>query len=251
MYTVLICDDDRDIVSALEIYLTSEGYRTVSAYNGEEAIAAVRTENIDLILMDVMMPRLDGIRATAKLREEGNIPIILLTAKSEDTDKVLGLNIGADDYITKPFNPIEVLARVKSQLRRYTTLGGKAVAEEGDGALRNGTILMDDEAKSVTVDGEPVSLTPIEYNILRLLLKNLGRVFSTAQIYEQVWNDPALGSENTVAVHIRRRGRPSPPPQSSPGTRWPTSTPCGPTPITTARPIPGATPGRTWCGRTT
>ncbi|MDE6955182.1 MAG: response regulator transcription factor [Oscillospiraceae bacterium] len=203
MYTVLICDDDRDIVSALEIYLTSEGYRTVSAYNGEEAIAAVRTENIDLILMDVMMPRLDGIRATAKLREEGNIPIILLTAKSEDTDKVLGLNIGADDYITKPFNPIEVLARVKSQLRRYTTLGGKAVAEEGDGALRNGTILMDDEAKSVTVDGEPVSLTPIEYNILRLLLKNLGRVFSTAQIYEQVWNDPALGSENTVAVHIR------------------------------------------------
>ena len=203
MYTVLICDDDRDIVSALEIYLTSEGYRTVSAYNGEEAIAAVRTENIDLILMDVMMPRLDGIRATAKLREEGNIPIILLTAKSEDTDKVLGLNIGADDYITKPFNPIEVLARVKSQLRRYTTLGGKAVAEEGDGALRNGTILMDDEAKSVTVDGETVSLTPIEYNILRLLMKNLGRVFSTAQIYEQVWNDPALGSENTVAVHIR------------------------------------------------
>ncbi len=203
MYTVLICDDDRDIVSALEIYLTSEGYRTVSAFNGEEAIAAVRTENIDLILMDVMMPRLDGIRATAKLREEGNIPIILLTAKSEDTDKVLGLNIGADDYITKPFNPIEVLARVKSQLRRYTTLGGKAVAEEGDGALRNGTILMDDEAKSVTVDGESVSLTPIEYNILRLLMKNLGRVFSTAQIYEQVWNDPALGSENTVAVHIR------------------------------------------------
>ena len=203
MYTVLICDDDRDIVSALEIYLTSEGYRTVSAYNGEEAIAAVRTENIDLILMDVMMPRLDGIRATAKLREEGNIPIILLTAKSEDTDKVLGLNIGADDYITKPFNPIEVLARVKSQLRRYTTLGGKAVVEEGDGALRNGTILMDDEAKSVTVDGEPVSLTPIEYNILHLLMKNLGRVYSTAQIYEQVWNDPALGSENTVAVHIR------------------------------------------------
>ncbi len=203
MYTVLICDDDKDIVSALEIYLTSEGYRTVSAYNGEEAVAAVRTENIDLILMDVMMPRLDGIRATAKLREEGNIPIILLTAKSEDTDKVLGLNIGADDYITKPFNPIEVLARVKSQLRRYTTLGGKAAAEGSDGALRNGTILMDDEAKAVTVDGEPVSLTPIEYNILRLLMKNLGRVYSTAQIYEQVWNDPALGSENTVAVHIR------------------------------------------------
>ena len=203
MYRVLFCDDDRDFVSALEIYLTSEGYRTVSAYNGEEAIAAVRTENIDLILMDVMMPRLDGIRATAKLREEGNIPIILLTAKSEDTDKVLGLNIGADDYITKPFNPIEVLARVKSQLRRYTTLGGKSAAGDEDSALRNGSIVMDDEAKSVTVDGEPVSLTPIEYNILRLLMKNLGRVFSTAQIYEQVWNDPALGSENTVAVHIR------------------------------------------------
>ena len=205
MYTVLICDDDRDIVSALDIYLTSEGYRTIAAYNGEQAIEAVREENVDLILMDIMMPRLDGIRATARLRESGgNIPIILLTAKSEDTDKVLGLNIGADDYITKPFNPIEVLARVKSQLRRYTTLGGKTPAQTAeDGVLRNGSILMDDEAKSVTVDGEPVSLTPIEYNILRLLMKNLGRVYSTAQIYEQVWNDPALGSENTVAVHIR------------------------------------------------
>ena len=205
MYTVLICDDDRDIVSALDIYLTSEGYRTIAAYNGEQAIEAVREENVDLILMDIMMPRLDGIRATARLRESGgNIPIILLTAKSEDTDKVLGLNIGADDYITKPFNPIEVIARVKSQLRRYTTLGGKTPAQTAeDGVLRNGSILMDDEAKSVTVDGEPVSLTPIEYNILRLLMKNLGRVYSTAQIYEQVWNDPALGSENTVAVHIR------------------------------------------------
>ena len=205
MYTVLICDDDRDIVSALDIYLTSEGYRTIAAYNGEQAIEAVREENVDLILIDIMMPRLDGIRATARLRESGgNIPIILLTAKSEDTDKVLGLNIGADDYITKPFNPIEVLARVKSQLRRYTTLGGKTPAQTAeDGVLRNGSILMDDEAKSVTVDGEPVSLTPIEYNILRLLMKNLGRVYSTAQIYEQVWNDPALGSENTVAVHIR------------------------------------------------
>ena len=202
MYTVLICDDDRDIVSALEIYLTSEGYKTVSAYNGQQAIQAVNGGNIDLILMDVMMPRLDGIRATARLRESGgNIPIILLTAKSEDSDMVLGLNIGADDYITKPFNPIEVLARVKSQLRRYTTLGGKVT--EADGALRNGSIVMDDGAKSVTVDGEPVSLTPIEYNILRLLMKNPGRVYSTAQIYEQVWNDPVLGSENTVAVHIR------------------------------------------------
>ena len=202
MYNVLICDDDRDIVSALEIYLTSEGYRTVAAYNGEEALAAVRQENIDLILMDIMMPRLDGIRATAKLREEGNIPIILLTAKSEDTDKVLGLNIGADDYITKPFNPVEVLARVRSQLRRYTTLGGKSQAGE-EGVWRNGAIALDDNAKTVAVDGEPVNLTPIEYSILRLLMKNPGRVYSTAQIYEQVWNDPALGSENTVAVHIR------------------------------------------------
>ena len=205
MYTVLICDDDKDIVSALEIYLSSEGYRTVLAYNGEQAIQAVNEGDIDLILMDIMMPQLDGIRATARLRESGgNIPIILLTAKSEDTDKVLGLNIGADDYITKPFNPVEVLARVKSQLRRYTTLGGKPAAEDGEGAeLRNGSIVMDDGAKAVTVDGEPVALTPIEYNILHLLMKNLGRVYSTAQIYEQVWNDPALGSENTVAVHIR------------------------------------------------
>lgn len=203
MYTILICDDDRDIVSALDIYLTSEGYQTIKAYNGREAVRAAETHEIHLILMDVMMPELDGIRATAKLREGSNVPIILLTAKSEDSDKVLGLNIGADDYITKPFNPIEVLARVKSQLRRYTTLGGKVSAQEADGALRNGSIVMDDEAKSVTVDGEAVALTPIEYNILRLLMKNLGRVYSTAQIYEQVWNDPALGSENTVAVHIR------------------------------------------------
>lgn len=202
MYTVLICDDDRDIVSALDIYLTSEGYETIAAYNGEEALAAVREKNVDLILMDVMMPKLDGIRATAKLREEGNIPIILLTAKSEDSDKVLGLNIGADDYVTKPFNPIEVLARVKSQLRRYTTLGGKAQSGE-DNILRSGAVALDDEAKTVTVDGEPVSLTPIEYSILRLLMKSPGRVYSTAQIYEQVWNDPVLGSENTVAVHIR------------------------------------------------
>ena len=202
MHTILICDDDKDIVSALNIYLTSEGYQTVEAYNGEEAIAAVRDGNIDLILMDVMMPKLDGIRATAKLREEGNIPIILLTAKSEDSDKVLGLNIGADDYITKPFNPIEVIARVKSQLRRYTSLGGKNQTEEQN-VLCNGALRMDDDAKQVSVDGEGVTLTPIEYNILRLLLKNPGRVYSTAQIYEIVWNDPAVGSENTVAVHIR------------------------------------------------
>lgn len=202
MHTVLICDDDRDIVSALKIYLTSEGYRTVEAYNGAEAVELVRGGGIDLILMDVMMPKLDGIHATAKLREEGNIPIILLTAKSEDSDKVLGLNIGADDYITKPFNPIEVIARVKSQLRRYTSLGGKGCGEKMN-VLCNGALTMDDDAKQVSVDGESVALTPIEYNILRLLLKNPGRVYSTAQIYELVWNDPAVGAESTVAVHIR------------------------------------------------
>ena len=204
MYNILICDDDKDIVSALDIYLTSEGYRTFHAYDGLEALAAAEREDLHLILMDVMMPGLDGIRATARLRETTNIPIILLTAKSEDTDKILGLNIGADDYITKPFNPIEVLARVKSQLRRYTTLGGRTRAPAENGSvLTNGGIAMDDAAKSVTVDGERVSLTPIEYNILLLLLRHPGRVFSTGQIYEQVWNDPSLGSENTVAVHIR------------------------------------------------
>ena len=204
MYNILICDDDRDIVSALDIYLTSEGYATVKAYDGLEALELVKEHDIHLILMDVMMPNLDGIWATAKLRESTNIPIILLTAKSEDTDKILGLNIGADDYITKPFNPVEVIARVKSQLRRYTTLGGRSkVAEDNSAVFSNGGITMDDNAKSVTVDGEQVSLTPIEYNILLLLMKHPGRVFSTGQIYEQVWNDPSLGSENTVAVHIR------------------------------------------------
>ena len=201
MYNILICDDDKDIVSALDIYLTSEGYKTFKAYDGLEALKVVDQQDIQLVLLDVMMPGLDGIRTTAKLRESKNIPIILLTAKSEDSDKILGLNIGADDYITKPFNPIEVIARVKSQLRRYTTLGGREKTE--DNVIRNGGIAMDDGAKSVTVDGESVSLTPIEYNILKLLLKSPGRVYSTSQIYEQVWNDPSLGSENTVAVHIR------------------------------------------------
>ena len=201
MYNILICDDDKDIVSALDIYLTSEGYKTYKAYDGLEALKMVDQHDIQLVLLDVMMPGLDGIRTTAKLRESKNIPIILLTAKSEDSDKILGLNIGADDYITKPFNPIEVIARVKSQLRRYTTLGGREKIE--DNVIRNGGIALDDSAKSVTVDGESVSLTPIEYNILKLLLRSPGRVYSTSQIYEQVWNDPSLGSENTVAVHIR------------------------------------------------
>ena len=205
MYNILICDDDRDIVSALDIYLTSEGYHTISAYDGAQAVKAVEENDVHLILMDVMMPNLDGIRATARLRERSNVPIILLTAKSEDADKVLGLNIGADDYVTKPFNPMEVMARVKSQLRRYTLLGGKegTPGAADDGLLKNGGIAMDDAAKTVTVDGEAASLTPLEFNILRLLLQHPGQVFSTAQIYEQVWNDPAYGSENTVAVHIR------------------------------------------------
>ena len=204
MYNILICDDEKDIVSALSIYLSTENYKIFTAFTGKEALDVVAHNDIHLVLMDVMMPQMDGISATAKLREQYNIPIILLTAKSEDSDKILGLNIGADDYITKPFNPIEVIARVKSQLRRYTSLGGKQGGGEANPALlTNGGIALDDGAKSVTVDGEGVSLTPIEYNILLLLMKNPGRVFSTSQIYELVWNDPSLGSENTVAVHIR------------------------------------------------
>ncbi len=204
MYNILICDDDRDIVSALEIYLKSEGYQTFPAYNGNEALDIVEREDIHLVLMDVMMPGMDGLRATAKLREGHNLPIILLTAKSEDSDKVLGLNIGADDYVTKPFNPIEVMARVKSQLRRYTTLGGRVQNDAADkDILVNGGIELNDRTKTVTVDGEERSLTPLEYSILKLLMSHPGQVFSTAQIYERVWNDPSYGSENTVAVHIR------------------------------------------------
>ena len=197
---ILICDDERDIVSALKIYLSTEDYTLFEAYTGREALDIVRKHEIHLILMDIMMPEMDGVTATAKLREEYNIPIILLTAKSEDTNKVLGLNVGADDYITKPFNPIEVLARVRSQLRRYTTLGGM---EQKPSKLVIGSIVLDDETKAVTVDGENVSLTPIEYNILLLLVKNQGKVFSINQIYESIWNEDAIGADNTVAVHIR------------------------------------------------
>ena len=200
MANILICDDERDIVSALKIYLSSEGYNLFEAYTGREAIDVVRQHDIHLILMDVMMPEMDGISATAKLRETCNVPIILLTAKSEDTDKVLGLNMGADDYITKPFNPMEVLARVRSQLRRYTSLGGM---EQKPNRIVIGGIALDDDTKTITVDGEPVSLTPIEYNILLLLMRHPGRVYSSAQIYEKVWNESAFGSEGAVAVHIR------------------------------------------------
>ena len=200
MYNVLICDDDKDIVAALKIYLSAEGYGVLTAYNGRQALDTVEKETVHLVLMDIMMPGLDGISATIKLREDSNIPIILITAKSEDTDKVLGLNLGADDYITKPFNPVEVMARVKSQLRRYALLGGM---EKTPTALRIGGIALDDEAKEVSLDGEAVALTPIEYSILRLLMQNPGKVFSSARIYELVWKDSAFGAEGTVAVHIR------------------------------------------------
>ena len=198
MYSILICDDEQDIVNALKIYLTPEGYRLLEAHNGAEAVAIAQREDLHLVLLDIMMPQMDGITATAKIREFSNVPIILLTAKSETEDKVLGLNIGADDYITKPFVPVEVLARVRSQLRRYARLGSRP-----EGALTVGGICLDDSAKIVTVDGEEVSVTPIEYGILRLLMKNPGRVYSTRKIYEEVWQEAPIGSENAVAVHIR------------------------------------------------
>ncbi len=200
MYNILVCDDEKDIVSALKIYLEPEGYRVLEAYNGQEALDILDREQVHLILLDIMMPKLDGISAVSKLREYSNVPVILLTAKSEDTDKVLGLNIGADDYITKPFNPLEVLARVRSQLRRYMRLGGSS---SGDSALSIGGISLDDGSKDVTVDGEPVNLTPTEYDILKLLMNNPGRVFSPREIYKLVWKDEPYGAESTVAVHIR------------------------------------------------
>ena len=198
---ILVCDDDRAIVDAIEIYLSQEGYDILKAYDGLEAIQMLQENEVHLLLIDVMMPRMDGIRATRKIRETSSVPIIFLSAKSEDVDKILGLNIGADDYITKPFNPLELTARVKSLLRRYTQLG--AIAETKPTVFRVGGLVMDDERKEVTVDGEPVKLTPIEYRILLLLVQNPGRVFSIAQIYERIWNEEALGGDNTVAVHIR------------------------------------------------
>lgn len=201
MYNILICDDDRDIVAALKIYLSSQkDYRLFEAYTGKQTLEAVKNNDIQLVLLDIMMPEMDGIAVTAKLRETSNIPIILLTAKSESADKVHGLNVGADDYITKPFDPMEVLARVRSQLRRYTMLGARI--EQPDRYVLGG-IELNDVDKSVTVDGQPVQLTPSEYGILRLLIKNPGRVYSSSQIYEQVWNEASLGSEHSVAVHIR------------------------------------------------
>lgn len=201
---ILVVDDEKVLVKGIKFNLESEGYQVEAGYDGEEAVELARNGAFDLIILDLMMPKIDGLQACMRIREFSNVPIIMLTAKGEDTDKIIGFECGADDYITKPFNPIEVIARVKSQLRRYTSLGGKQGGGEANPALlTNGGIALDDGAKSVTVDGEGVSLTPIEYNILLLLMKNPGRVFSTSQIYELVWNDPSLGSENTVAVHIR------------------------------------------------
>ncbi|MBE5888319.1 MAG: response regulator transcription factor [Lachnospiraceae bacterium] len=200
MYNVLVCDDEKDIVSALKIYLTSEGHNVIEAYNGKEAVDIVEKQEIHLVLMDIMMPVLDGIQAMVQIREISNVPVILLTAKSEDTDKVLGLTVGADDYITKPFNPVELQARVKSQLRRYMMLGSGA---KDTAKSRMGGIEIDDKAKEVTLDGEKVNLTRTEYDILKLLMDHPGQVFSPNEIYERVWKDNPYGTENTVAVHIR------------------------------------------------
>ena len=201
MYKILVCDDERDIVSALRIYLTSDGYEVYEAYNGREALAALEEHEIHLVLLDVMMPHMNGIETMVKIREISNVPIILLTAKSEDTDKILGLTVGADDYVTKPFNPVELQARVRSQIRRYMLLGSGT--QKKTEKLTIGGIELDDRAKEVTLDGDPVSLTKTEYNILRLLMEHPGQVFSPNQIYEKVWKDEAFGTENTVAVHIR------------------------------------------------
>lgn len=201
MAEILVCDDDKEIVEAIEIYLTQEGHHILKAYDGEQAIRVLQDHPVDLLIIDVMMPKLDGIRATLKIREKNALPIIILSAKSEDADKILGLNVGADDYVTKPFNPLELVARVKSQLRRYTQLG--AMTEKKENIYETGGLMIDDDRKEVTVDGESVKLTPIEYRILLFLVQNQGRVFSINQIYENIWNEEAIAADNTVAVHIR------------------------------------------------
>ena len=201
MAEILVCDDDKEIVEAIEIYLTQEGHHILKAYDGEQAIRVLQNHPVDLLIIDVMMPKLDGIRATLKIREKNALPIIILSAKSEYADKILGLNVGADDYVTKPFNPLELVARVKSQLRRYTQLG--AMTEKKENIYETGGLMIDDDRKEVTVDGESVKLTPIEYRILLFLVQNQGRVFSINQIYENIWNEEAIAADNTVAVHIR------------------------------------------------
>lgn len=201
--TILACDDDKEIVEAISIYLKQEGYTVIPAYNGKEALQLAKEQEIHLIILDIMMPEMDGIHALLKLRENSSIPVILLSAKSEDVDKILGLNVGADDYVTKPFNPLELIARVKSQLRRYTKLGGMEIPDNNN-ILVNGAIMLDREQKLVTVDGEPVKLTPTEFKILQLLMENVGSVFSSAQIYERIWEEDAYATDNIVSVHIRR-----------------------------------------------
>ena len=202
MYTVLVCDDDREIVDAIEIFLQQEGYNVLKAYDGQEAIDSLKNNEVHLLIIDVMMPKLDGIRATLEIRKESSIPIIILSAKTEDTDKILGLNVGADDYVSKPFNPLELVARVKSQLRRYTRLGGNS-QEDSKGVYTTGGLVIDDNKKKVSVDGNYVKLTPLEYSILLFLMKNQEKVFSSEQIYEAIWNEEAIGVDNTIAVHIR------------------------------------------------
>ena len=200
-FKILVCDDDKAIVDAIEIYLKQENYEVIKAYTGTQALDVLSQEDIHLIILDIMMPEMDGLKATVKIREIQNIPIILLSAKSEDTDKIIGLNFGADDYVTKPFNPLELLARVKSQMRRYTTLGSIPVKNN---VLATGGLVLDCETKEVSVDGEIIKLTATEYGIMKLLMENMGRVFSIDEIYEKVWNEPSFSVENTVAVHIRR-----------------------------------------------
>lgn len=199
---ILVCDDEKAIVDAIEIYLQQENYNVLKAYDGVEALKVLENNEVHLVIMDIMMPRMDGLKTVVKIRETLNIPIIMLSAKSEDTDKIIGLNFGADDYITKPFNPLELVARVKSQLRRYTQLGNMNT-QAGGHIFKCGGLLINDENKEVTVDGELIKLTPIEYNILLLLVRNAGKVFSIDQIYEEIWNEEAIGADNTVAVHIR------------------------------------------------
>ena len=202
MYTILVCDDEKEIVDAIEIYLAQEGFRVLKAYDGEQALDQLKKNEVHLLILDLMMPKMDGIHAIMQIRKTSGIPIIILSAKSQDTDKVLGLNLGADDYISKPFNPLELVARVKSQIRRYTDLGSIS-QDSGEKIYRTGGLVINDDRKEVTVDGEPVRLTRIEYSILLFLVKNQGKVFSIEQIYEEIWKEEAYGADNTVTVHIR------------------------------------------------
>ncbi len=203
MYRILVCDDEKEIVDAIEIYLVQEGFEVLKAYDGEQALEILKSEKVHLLILDIMMPKLDGIHAIMKIREDSSIPIIVLSAKTQDTDKILGLNLGADDYVAKPFNPLELIARVKSQIRRYTSLGSASETPQSERIYSTGGLVINDDRKEVTVDGERVKLTRIEYNILLFLVQNKGKVFSIDQIYEQIWQEDAYGADNTVTVHIR------------------------------------------------